>query len=126
MKSAEHYARQVIVNTEPSAKRSSYQKLKAENRRMLQDIFHIIYHPDGLYGMTIIAKYRMRFDFEQTVLFGSRTSAEKSESQPFFFYELKEPGDYEYCVTDEMPDKPWHKRLLNRITVFFKPQSKSK
>jgi hypothetical protein len=52
-------------------KKSSYQKLKAENEKLLNDIRILVTEPESMSAIEINALYTMRFEQESIILAGS-------------------------------------------------------
>ena len=53
-------------------KLSSYQKLKAENRRLKQDIYDLVMEEDEFKKMDVSFRYRLRFQMIDFAMLGSR------------------------------------------------------
>ncbi len=58
-------------------KMSSYQKLKAENQRLKNDIYLLVMDADGFQGMGVAARYRLQYDMDKMVWFGERKTINK-------------------------------------------------
>ena len=49
---------------------SAYQKLKAENKKLRNDIYNIVRNPDKMEGIITKARYEMQYKISDIVLFG--------------------------------------------------------
>lgn len=53
-------------------KQSSYQKLKAENEQLKQDIYKMVMEPEKIETLMTIERYRLRFETIDAIMSGSR------------------------------------------------------
>jgi len=54
-------------------KKSSCQKLKEENKKLLKDIYAIVMQPLTLKSIETELRYKMKFDLEDIIMSGSHT-----------------------------------------------------
>ena len=97
-------------------KQSSYQKLKAENKKLMGDIYKLVMEPDTMMGLSIKVRYKMKFGVVDACLSGSRSipmgsgiftggliSREKTEAMlpELFKEEINEAIDQKEMSTEE-------------------------
>lgn len=68
---------------------TSYQKLKAENEKLRDEIDVLVNRYDSKEGMTIRFSYKIKQDIEDTIYFGTRTPLDQ-DSPVKFFNKIKE------------------------------------
>ncbi len=54
-------------------KLSSYQKLKAENRRLKQDIYDLVMRRNEFQGLCVYTRYKLNYTQTDIMMFGNRT-----------------------------------------------------
>jgi len=53
---------------------SSYQKLKAKNRELRQDIRTLVLSPDSMEALRLKAKYTFQYQAEDAIMYGHSTT----------------------------------------------------
>jgi len=61
---------QTIAKPRVSRRLSSYEKLKAENKQLKQDIFTLLKKADTMEGQVTKARYLLSYSFSDAVMFG--------------------------------------------------------
>ena len=52
----------------------SYQKLKLENERLAQEIYHLVKYPNSITSLEIQTTYLFKYELENAVMLGSPLS----------------------------------------------------
>ena len=58
-----------------------YEKIKAENKELKQDIYNLIRKENEIEGMTVKIRQKMMFDTDDMILFGDATETDGILSQ---------------------------------------------